>query len=153
MLENLGAKLKSARNNAGLSRQQVADLVGVSSSIIGLYETGERLPSVTNLVKLATQYKVSVDYLLDIATSKDIISLDGLSPDQIQGISLLISHLKIVRFLFLNQFLCTLRKFCCIHHRIFKRCPLPFLYLYQAASSCTQQKSQQYAPDNRHISF
>ena len=27
MLENLGAKLKSARNNAGLSRQQVADLV------------------------------------------------------------------------------------------------------------------------------
>ena len=42
MLENLGAKLKSARNNAGLSRQQVADLVGVSSSIIGLYETGER---------------------------------------------------------------------------------------------------------------
>ena len=88
MLENLGAKLKSARNNAGLSRQQVADLVGVSSSIIGLYETGERLPSVTNLVKLATQYKVSVDYLLDIATSKDIISLDGLSPDQVQALKL-----------------------------------------------------------------
>ena len=86
MLENLGAKLKSARNNAGLSRQQ--DLVGVSSSIIGLYETGERLPSVTNLVKLATQYKVSVDYLLDIATSKDIISLDGLSPDQVQALKL-----------------------------------------------------------------
>ena len=89
MLENLGAKLKSARNNAGLSRQQVADLVGVSSSIIGLYETGERLPSVTNLVKLATQYKVSVDYLLDIASSKDI-SLDGLSQDQVQALKLTI---------------------------------------------------------------
>lgn len=44
----------------------------------------------TNLVKLATQYKVSVDYLLDIATSKDIISLDGLSPDQVQALKLTI---------------------------------------------------------------
>ena len=90
MLENLGDKLKSARNNAGLSRQQVADLVGVSSSIIGLYETGERLPSVTNLVKLATRYKVSADYLLDLEVNNDSVSLDGLSPDQVQALKLTI---------------------------------------------------------------
>lgn len=90
MLENLGAKLKSARNNAGLSRQQVADLVGVSSSIIGLYETGERLPSVTNLVKLATRYKVSADYLLDLEVNKNSVSLDGLSQDQVQALKLTI---------------------------------------------------------------
>ena len=90
MLENLGDKLKSARNNAGLSRQQVADLVGVSSSIIGLYETGERLPSVTNLVKLATRYKVSADYLLDLEINKASVSLDGLSQDQVQALKLTI---------------------------------------------------------------
>ena len=90
MLENLGDKLKSARNNAGLSRHQVADLVGVSSSIIGLYETGERLPSVTNLVKLATRYKVSADYLLDLEVNKNSVSLDGLSQDQVQALKLTI---------------------------------------------------------------
>ena len=53
MFENFGKKLKSARINCGLSRKQVADLIGISSTIIGHYETGERMPSLTILVKLA----------------------------------------------------------------------------------------------------
>lgn len=86
MFNNLGAKLKSARINNNFTRKQVAELIGVTASIIGHYETGERVPSIPVLVKLAAQYKVSIDYLLDntAAASNNTLSLDGLSAKQIQ---------------------------------------------------------------------
>lgn len=89
MIEDLGYKLKTLRVNNQLTRKQVADLVGVSSSTIGLYETGERLPSIPVLVKLATRYKTSIDYLLGIDTKdKDILSLEGLTDKQIRALKL-----------------------------------------------------------------
>lgn len=85
MLKNLGYKLKTLRVRNQLSRKQVAELVGVSVSTIGLYESNERLPSLPVLVKLACQYKTSVDYLLNIDTSdKNSLSLDGLTDKQIK---------------------------------------------------------------------
>ena len=87
MFENLGFKLRSLRTECHLSRKQVADRVGVTSAMIGFYETGDRLPSITILVKLATIYHVSVDYLLDIKNqNKEILSLDGLTENQIKSL-------------------------------------------------------------------
>ena len=89
MLENLGSKLKTLRVRNQLSRKQVAELVGVSVSTIGLYESNERLPSLPVLVKLACQYKTSVDYLLNIDTSdKNSLSLDGLTDKQIKALKM-----------------------------------------------------------------
>ena len=89
MFDNLGYKLKSLRVKNQLTRKQVADLVGVSVSTIGLYESNERLPSLPVLVKLATQYKTSVDYLLDIDTNnKDSLSIEGLTDNQIKALKL-----------------------------------------------------------------
>ena len=89
MLENLGDKLKTLRVNNQLTRKQVAELVGVSVSTIGLYESNERLPSIPVLVKLASQYKTSVDYLLNIDTSnKSVLSLDGLTDKQIKALKM-----------------------------------------------------------------
>ena len=89
MLENLGDKLKTLRVNQNLSRKQVAERVGVSLSMIGLYETGERQPSLTAIVKLASLYKVSVDYLLGCEIqSKDSLSLAGLDETQIKALKL-----------------------------------------------------------------
>ena len=89
MLENLGYKLKTLRVRNQLSRKQVAELVGVSVSTIGLYESNERLPSLPVLVKLACQYKTSVDYLLNIDTSdKYSLSLDGLTDKQIKALKM-----------------------------------------------------------------
>lgn len=97
MFENLGTKLKAARINRNLSRKQISELTGVSVSVIGLYENGIRLPSLTILVKLATHYKVSIDYLLDLNTNpNNSLSLDGLSPKQIKT-------LKMVYDCFLNN--------------------------------------------------
>ncbi|MCM1304103.1 MAG: helix-turn-helix domain-containing protein [Butyrivibrio sp.] len=89
MLENLGDKLKAARVNCGLTRKQVAELMGVGTASIGLYETGERLPSLPAIVKLATQYRVSVDYLLGCdARQADTLPLDGLADDQVRALRL-----------------------------------------------------------------
>ena len=89
MLENLGDKLKTLRVNNQLTRKQVAELIGVSVSNIGLYESNERLPSIPVLVKLASQYKTSVDYLLNIDTSnKSALSLDGLTDKQIKALKM-----------------------------------------------------------------
>jgi transcriptional regulator with XRE-family HTH domain len=89
MLENLGDKLKTLRVNNQLTRKQVAELIGVSVSTIGLYESNERLPSIPVLVKLASQYKTSVDYLLNIDTSnKSVLSLDGLTDKQIKALKM-----------------------------------------------------------------
>lgn len=49
----------------------------------------ERLPSLPVLVKLACQYKTSVDYLLNIDTSdKNSLSLDGLTDKQIKALKM-----------------------------------------------------------------
>ena len=89
MFENLGDKLQSLRLKNNLTRKQIAELVGVSVSTIGLYETSERQPSLSVLVKLATHYKVSTDYLLDHDTNtKDTITLEGLTDKQIKSIKM-----------------------------------------------------------------
>lgn len=54
MIQGLDKRLQISRINCNLTRKQVAELVGVSESIIGLYETASRQPSLSTLVKLAT---------------------------------------------------------------------------------------------------
>ena len=95
MIENLGFKLKLQREKNNMTRQQVAELLGVSQSVIGLYETGERLPSLPVLLKLSSQYKVSIDYLVsnDIADYESV-SLEGLSDKQIQSIKVIVDGLR-----------------------------------------------------------
>lgn len=89
MFENLGNKLQSLRIKNNFSRKQIAELVGVSVSTIGLYENNDRQPSLSVLVKLATHYKVSTDYLLDHDTNvKNTLSLDGLTEKQIKSIKM-----------------------------------------------------------------
>ena len=57
--------------------------------MIGLYETGARQPSLSNLIKLASIYKVSTDYLLSCENNDiESISLSGLTPQQIQALTL-----------------------------------------------------------------
>ncbi len=89
MIQGLDKRLQISRINCNLTRKQVAELVGVSESIIGLYETASRQPSLSTLVKLATQYHVTTDYLLGFdSTDKSSLSLIGLSDKQIQALTL-----------------------------------------------------------------
>lgn len=56
-------RLKELRLAKGLSQVALADALGVSKSIIGAYETGDRKPSYEAQEELADFFNVSIDYL------------------------------------------------------------------------------------------
>lgn len=64
MVYGLGDKLKTLRQQFNLSQKEVASVIDTSPSIISNYESGERTPSVENLIALARLYQCSTDYLL-----------------------------------------------------------------------------------------
>ncbi len=89
MINGLNKRLQMSRINCNLSREQVAELLNVSESLIGLYENASRQPSLDALMKLASIYKVSTDYLLGFeATGQDHLSLSGLTDSQKQALKL-----------------------------------------------------------------
>ncbi len=57
-------KLQTLREKRRLSRHALSELCGLSRNVIGMYERGEKAPSVDALVSLADYFGVSVDYLL-----------------------------------------------------------------------------------------
>ena len=68
MIHGLPEKLKRLRQNCMLSQRDVARRLDVSPSIISAYETGERTPSVENILALALMYGCTTDYLLGCET-------------------------------------------------------------------------------------
>lgn len=80
MINGLGHRLQEQRLLLNISQKQAAHAIGVSASIISNYESGERTPSVENLMALAGLYRCSADYLLGInktnSLSIDISMLD-----------------------------------------------------------------------------
>lgn len=73
-----GERLRSLRLQNNLSQKQLAAQIGVQNSIISFYEMGDRAPSLGNIIKLASVFHVSADYLvgLDKNESVDISGLD-----------------------------------------------------------------------------
>ena len=57
-------RLKTARQACKLTQNQVAEILGVDRSAYTYYETGKTSPSLTNLVRLASIFKVEVSWLL-----------------------------------------------------------------------------------------
>ena len=57
-------RLKQLRKEKHLTQAQVAKRIGVTASMVSSYETDIRLPSYEVLVKIATLFGVTVDYLL-----------------------------------------------------------------------------------------
>ena len=60
----IGARIAALRREAGLSQSQLAQLLQVSPSAVGMYEQGRREPSAETLVELSRIFRVSVDYIL-----------------------------------------------------------------------------------------
>lgn len=60
----LGARIAALRRQAGQSQLELARLLGVSPSAIGMYEQGRREPNGAMLVALAEHFGVTTDYLL-----------------------------------------------------------------------------------------
>ena len=88
-----GKKLKKLRQQEGLTQQQLADLLGLSKSVISYYELHERCPSPEILIRLSAIFHVSTDYLLGIER-KEIIDLSDLNEEDIITVKRLVSSLR-----------------------------------------------------------
>ena len=62
-LERIGTEVETFRERAGLSRQQLADLVGVHYQTIGYIERGEYAPSLVLALKLGKALGAEVEQL------------------------------------------------------------------------------------------
>lgn len=66
-MSSIGERIKQLRIRAGLTQQQLAEMVGgTSASAIGMYEQGRRSPDMERIVKLCEIFSVSTDYLLGV---------------------------------------------------------------------------------------
>lgn len=59
--------LRTLRESKELSLAEVASRVGVSKSIVSLWELGQRVPAADKFFRLAKIYEVNAEYLATIA--------------------------------------------------------------------------------------
>lgn len=83
---NMGQRLKSLRKQNRLTQRQVAARTGLAVSAISSYESGSRYPSYQTLVKLASMYHVTCDYLIGMPGSRTI-DVSGLDEVEIEVVS------------------------------------------------------------------
>ena len=57
-------KLKDARIQAGLTQEQVAEIIMVSRQTISNWENGKSLPDIVSIMSLSDLYQISIDELL-----------------------------------------------------------------------------------------
>ena len=73
MVKGLGERLQKQRLLLNISQKEAAIVIGASASVISNYESGERTPSIENLIALANLYHVSTDYLLGFTSDNKIV--------------------------------------------------------------------------------
>jgi transcriptional regulator with XRE-family HTH domain len=57
-------RLYEVRTEKKLNREKLGKLIGTSGAIIGMYERGDRTPSVEIARKIATALEISLDFLV-----------------------------------------------------------------------------------------
>ena len=57
-------RLRRRRERRRMNRKAMGECCGLSKNIIGMYERGEKEPSLKTLIKIADFFEVSTDYLL-----------------------------------------------------------------------------------------
>ena len=68
----IGDVIKKLRRNKKIYQQDLAAALSVSKSTVAMWETNKRTPDATMLVKIASFFDVSVDYLLGKSKAVDI---------------------------------------------------------------------------------
>lgn len=63
-MATLGQRLKSLREEKRITQKQIGDLLKVSESSVGKYESDQRTPTPDAITKLADYFDVTADYLL-----------------------------------------------------------------------------------------
>lgn len=104
MDKQFGKRLRELRTEKDLKQNELANILELSTSTIGMYEQGRRHADLDTLKKIAEYFDVSVDYLIgrtDIKKSEDFPPelkrvaelFAGLEPKKINKIENLIKEL------------------------------------------------------------
>lgn len=94
MLEkDIGIAIKKARENAGFTQENLAELINISATFLRHIETGRRLPSITTLYHIALELNMSVDEIFfkrQISNQFTLINIEkNLSEYSIQELALI----------------------------------------------------------------
>ena len=85
----LGERIKACRQQAGMSQEKVAELVGISRQAVTKWETNQSAPSTDNLFKLAEIFGTTVDLLLPEKTnSEDTITEEITVTEAVQQVQI-----------------------------------------------------------------
>lgn len=77
---DMGDRIAELRSNAHMSQFQLAKVLGIGTSTLGIYETNKRKPSPKVLKHIADYFNVSTDYLLGRSNNEK--EKKGLSLDE-----------------------------------------------------------------------
>ena len=59
-----GEQLRTLRNSQKMTQKELADMLGISPSTIGMYEQNRRIPDIKTLTQIASIFEASLDNLL-----------------------------------------------------------------------------------------
>jgi len=85
--------IRELRIQRHLTQTELADMLGVSKSVISAYENGIHLPPYDVLVHISGIFGVSCDYLLGVAGTPSI-STEGLTDLQVQALLRIADELR-----------------------------------------------------------
>ena len=93
----VGKKIKDLRSAKNITQSELAKRIGVTTSTVSSYEVSERHPSYDVLIKIATFFNVTTDFLLGIG-SKDVIDITGLGVKQRTIVNDMINSFKEINY-------------------------------------------------------
>lgn len=77
-ITSLGPRLRQARELAGYSQQEVAELLGVAREVVSYWENNRRVPGLAQVRHLAEAFGVSLDYLVGEEPESTTVEEHGL---------------------------------------------------------------------------
>ena len=90
---NFGERLRLLRQSKKWTQKDLAARLGITKSVISAYETSLRYPSYDILIRIASIFKVSTDYLLGVEEEHSF-NMSGLSYENEQLVRQLIDALR-----------------------------------------------------------
>ncbi len=90
---DFGKRLKELRKASKMTQAELAKRLSVTKSVVSYYELQERTPSPEILIKLASVFHVTTDYLLGIEHEK-MLDVSDLSEEDIKFLMITIETLK-----------------------------------------------------------
>lgn len=83
--------LKQLRKNRALTQKELGDRIGLSKAVVSKYENGMGYPTFDVLIRIASFFGVTCDYLLGVKNGKTI-DVSTLTDSQIDSLHVLISE-------------------------------------------------------------